>query len=180
MKAVEIPGGLAHLREAEEIRTRHKQLVELAAIAASSALDKIKAVQVAKGLDEETVATAGVAAFGLTLEEAQAIYHLRDATVIAALASWTRPEPLPTMDTIGDTLPEVSEALYKATARLIGPIISGTNFEPTDPKAPGFEDSPTEPSADLGNGSRASSASESIGTSLMPGTSISSDAPSPD
>ena len=179
MKVVQIPGGTASLREHHEIRTRHKQLVELAAVAASAATSKVRAYAKEHNLDDEDLQKVDVAEFGLDLNEARSIYQLRDAMAVAALASWTLPDPIPDMDTIGDTTPEVSAALYGATASMIGPILAGTDFEP-HPNRPDFDSSPTEPSADSSNGSRADQESSSTETPKSVGRSMSSAVPSPE
>jgi hypothetical protein len=173
MKSVQIPGGTAHLREAHELRVRHKRPVEAASVGASSALAKLPD-------DPEELAAATMVELGLSTEEATALYEIQDATILATLVSWTLDEPIPDATTIGDMRPEVYEALAVATREDGAAMATGVDFDPPDPKSEGFASSPTPPSAVSSNGSGAKRESGSIEPPSTNGTSLPSVEPSPD
>jgi len=174
MKTVEIPGGQAQLREKADIKVRHRRLVEAAAMAAAPLLAKLpEDVATRQALTE-----AEVLALGVSRQEANAMLELQDATIIAALASWTLDQPVPDMDTVGDLDPELYDALSAATAAL-GAEITQETFDPPDPGSPGFEESPTVPSDGSGPDSEGTRESASTVESPSSGTSTSTAAPSP-
>ncbi len=171
MKTVTIPGGTASLREMHEIKVRHRRIIETAAIAAVPALAKLPS-------SLEELATAKLSELNLSKEEATSLFELQDATIVASLDSWTRPEPIPTLDTIGDLDEDVYEALSLASRDLGAAVASGVDFDPSDPRAPGFEATPTSPSDGSAAGLR--DAPVPLSTSLQhdTGESIASDVPS--
>ena len=140
MKPVEIPGGNAQLREKHEIKVRHRRLIEAASVGAAVALSKLPS-------DPDELETATLTDLKLTKDEAGSLFELQDATIVAALDSWTRPEAIPTLATVGDLDPEVYDALAEATSDLGTAIISTESFDPPDPQSPGFASSPTLPSS---------------------------------
>ena len=103
MKTVEIPGGNAQLREKHEIKVRHRRLIEAASVGAAVALSKLPT-------DQDELETATLTDLKLTKDEAGSLFELQDATIVAALDSWTRPEAIPTLATVGDLDPEVYDA----------------------------------------------------------------------
>jgi hypothetical protein len=136
MKTVEIPGGNAQLREKHEIKVRHRRLVESASVGAAVALSKLPS-------DEAELEAATLADLGLTTDEADGLFKLQDATIVAALDSWTLPDPIPTLATVGDLDPDVYDALAEATRELGTAIATEESFDPPAPTLPGFEESPT-------------------------------------
>lgn len=141
MKTVPIPGGTADLREQNEIKVRHRRLVESASAGAAVALAKLPS-------DQAELEAATLADLDLTEVEADNLFRLQDATIVAALDSWTLPDPIPTLATVGDLTPEVFDALAEATRDLGTVIASKEDFEPTNPNSPEFKETPTPPSSD--------------------------------
>ena len=172
MRQVEIPGGVAHLREQHEVRTRHKQLVEAASVAAASGLRKLY------GRSQEDLESLDMGELHLDLRESMAMIDLQNATIIALLSSWTLGIPVPDMDTIGDLDPAVTEALVDATREDGAALALGVDFSPPDPKSPEMEGSPTEPSAGSDSGLRADTESKSTELPSSDGTSSPSVEPS--
>ena len=172
MKTVTIPGGNAVLREQDEIRVRHKRLIESAAVAASTALEKLPT-------DRDKLESLNLAELALTRDEANSLFELQDATIVAALIGWTLTQPLPTLDTIGDIEPAVYDALANATRELGTAVVAPTDFSPSDPTKPGFEESPTQPSGDSGEPLRDDSVQASTETPNINIESIATDATSP-
>ncbi|MGC8473069.1 MAG: hypothetical protein ACP5PW_01495 [Candidatus Dormibacteria bacterium] len=127
---VEIPGGTAVVRGPGELRVRHRRIVESAAVAAADVVGK---------LDPGDETLPG----DLSPAEAAKLLALQDATIVACLESWTLPEPLPTLDTVGDLQIGVYDALARATREAgAEAALRGTDFGPR----PLSEDSPTVPS----------------------------------
>lgn len=140
MKTVEIPGGNAQLREKTEIKVRHRRLVESASVGAAVALSKLPS-------DPAELEAATLADLRLTTDEADGLFKLQDATIVAALDSWTLPDPIPTLTTVGDLAPDVYDALAEAS-RELGTAIATEDFDPPAPTDPALEESPTSPSDD--------------------------------
>ena len=172
MKTVEIPGGVAHLREDHEIRTRDKRLVEVAAIVAAYPIEKLA--------EQMEAGPVSVVTLRLDADEATALYKVRDAGIVASIVSWTLDDPIPTMDTIGDLDPDLYKALDEAVKALGATVAAGVDFDPPDPTSPGFAESPTVPSADSEGDSKADSESDSTQQQPSDGTSTSIAASSPD
>ena len=141
MKTVEIPGGNAQLREKHEIKVRHRRLVESASVGAAVALAKLPS-------DEAELEAATLADLDLTTDEADGLFKLQDATIVAALDSWTLPDPIPTLATVGDLDPDVYDALAEATRELGTAIATEENFDPPAPNSEEFASSPTDRSGD--------------------------------
>jgi hypothetical protein len=141
MKTVDIPGGQAVLREKADIKVLHRQLVEAAYIPATSAMEKLPG-------DLEELEKFDLTTSSISRTEAQALFDLQSATIVAALASWTRSEPLPTMETVGDLDQDVYDTLSEATASLGNEIVSTESFDAPDPRSAEFKASPTTPSGD--------------------------------
>ena len=175
MKTIDIPGGSASLREQEDLKVRHEQLVEGALVGAASAIIKLQsAAGDEAGVD---ISSINVVKLGLDRKEIAAVYELQDAKVVASLASWTLPEPIPTMDTIGDLDP----ALYRELTFAVRDLGTepGVDFSGNNPTTPGFADSPTQPSDASVSVSRDEKESESTPTSPVSGESIVTGEPSP-
>jgi hypothetical protein len=141
VREVEIPGGTAVLRDRADIRTRDRQLVEAAMIAASSAFRKLpdglaeapeNATDAEKAKVEEANREVLAKSESLTLEEGLTLGQYKSAVIVAMVQSWTLPEPLPTMATIGDLPADLFDALETA----INPLgaakdaLEATEFDP--------------------------------------------------
>jgi hypothetical protein len=161
MKVVELQGGSATLREREDVKVRQRQMLEAASVVAAPAIEKIpKQAGKPSEIDWEALDKAG-----LTYEEMQTLLQLQNAAIVALLAAWTFPEPLPaTLDDVLDLPAERYDQLAQAVRSIGAGIITGeTSFEPSDPRAEGFTDSPTVPSQGSSERSRATRESGSIG-----------------
>lgn len=148
MKTVDIPGGTATLREKDDIKVRQRQLVESRAVAAASALEKLPE-------DRDELEGFDITQSGLTGAEADALFDLQSATIVAAIASWSLPGPIPTMDTIGDLDGDLYDELGVVTSSVGKEIVAPDDFDPTDPRSPEFKSSPTTPSGASADASRA-------------------------
>jgi hypothetical protein len=125
---VEIPGGTAVLREPAELKVKHRRLIETTAMAASAVIAKLPA--------DATDQTA-FADLSLTRSEATALMEMQDATIVALLDSWTLPQPLPNLDTVGELDTAVYDALAQATRSLGAEVAQGVSFTPSeDPASP--------------------------------------------
>lgn len=129
MKQVDIPGGKATLRETDDLRTRDRQLIKAAAMASSSVLTKMTE---AAGSEDgvATAAQAMAADSSLTWQEWLRFLEFRQAVVVAQLASWSRPEPLPTMSNIGTLEPDLFDALDEAVGG-VPASAAETDFSPS-------------------------------------------------
>jgi hypothetical protein len=156
MKTVDIPDGTACLREKSDIKNKHQRLVQAAAVAAAPLIAKLPQDVVARG----SMTEREVMSLGASRHEVESLFELQDATIIAVLDSWTLPQELPTMDTLGDLDPDLYQALSNVCAPL-GSEITTETFSPPDPRSSGFEASPTVPSPDLSNTSRVDEGSSS-------------------
>lgn len=162
MRQVDIPGGSATLREKDDVKVRQRQLVESRLVAAASALEKLPG-------DLGELESFDISKSNLTAAETDSLFDLQSATIVAAVASWSLSDPIPTMDTVGDLDGELYDALSNATAGLAKDVATPESFEPGDPRSPGFEESPTEPSGSSAAASRvdqesSATASPSAGT----------------
>lgn len=175
MRTIDFPGGSAELRDGPDIRQRDRRLVLSAGLAAAGALAKIEA----QNIEPSAIAEKDVASLGLTFAEAEAFQDMQDAMIVASLCSWTLAQPLPTMQTVGDLKPDVYDALEKATQSSINAVLTGTDFEPSDPTEPGFPATPTLPSDDSVIVLRANEESDSTDTSATSGPSTDFAQPSP-
>lgn len=180
---VEIPGGTAVLREPHEMRGRDRNLIKAAAMAASSAIAKMPAdVQEGKreGESDEDAAlrlSARTAELHLTRQEAAALLELREAAMIASLVSWTRDEPLPTMDTLGDLPGDLYDALDAAIGGAAGALSAATpDFSPTSKMD---EEVPTGSSGSSDGPSTADPESPSIPTLPSDGESTATESSTP-
>jgi len=153
-KFIEIPGGIAVLRSPETIRERHRRLI----LAASDGIGSIYARlpqelrQASDGDGPEADAAKEACGRMLpllakTLRERMAIREWVDALIIALLESWSRPGPLPDIDTLQDVEPEVYDALAEAITPFVKEVMTKAmpvNFEikPLEEGGP-FGNSPT-------------------------------------
>lgn len=131
---IEIPGGQATFRELLDTE-RQRRPLKLAAAAAASAIAKLP------DDDAEGSVRDRLAALPLSVAEAQSLMDLYDATIVAYLQSWTLDRPLPDTDGLLDLPPDLYDALVEAASKLKAP--SETDFDPTNPRAPGADSTPT-------------------------------------
>jgi hypothetical protein len=149
MREVEVPGGKAYLRERgqDEIPGRAIKLIRASAMSAGSQLSDYPELfeDGPKGeTDEQRNERLSPVLEGmkLSIEQAMAWDNMREASAVALLASWTLDRPLPKLDTIGD----LPEDLYDALLDAVGGVSAAeleVNFEVTNPKAPGYDETPT-------------------------------------
>ena len=154
MRTIKIPGGTAALREKHEIKVRHKRLIESATIGAAVAMAKLPS-------DQAELEAASLADLELTSAEADGLFALQDATIIATLSAWSLPEPIPTLATLGDLDPDVYDALAEGSREMGTAITAGEDFNPPDPQSAEFALSPTLPSGASEGGLRADQAQAS-------------------
>lgn len=162
MRTVDIPGGAATLRERrEEFKVRQRRVYETAVAAAFVPMRRLLDLR-EKG---EQVTGVDLLSLGISRQEAAQMTEVQDAVIVAALAEWTLDQPLPDMDTLGDLDPDVYDALVAAVKEMkLAELLSGVDFEPSDPRTPGFEQTPTEPSHDSEQSSRADQEPALIGS----------------
>ena len=140
MRTVEIPGGTANFREADDLRARDSDLIEAAAYAAAPALSRLPAEVLGPQDDEDEAAAAArftdaVKEVNFNLDEWLLLTQMRRATIVATLESWTLDRPLPTMATIGDLPRDLIAALDQAIGGV--PVQAHTDFSPDrDPESP--------------------------------------------
>jgi hypothetical protein len=170
-KTVDIPGGTAQISDTLSVRQRHD--IESAAVAAASALDKLPKTR-------EELETVVEGSINLTREEARSLFVLQEATIIATLASWSLPGPIPNENTIGDMDPDVYDALAAATTEIGVATVAPVDFNPTDPAGADFQASPTTPSGGSAAASRADQEPASTEPQPNDGTSTGSAEPSQD
>lgn len=159
MRTVELDGGTVTLRERQDVKVRQRQMLEAASVVAAPAIEKIPRKDGSKDeIDWERLDRAG-----LSLDEMQSLLQLQNAAIVAFVASWTFDEPTPrSVDDVLDMPADRYEALSHAVRGVGAAILTGdTNFEPSDPKAPGFADTPTQGSTGSVPSSPATPASSS-------------------
>lgn len=108
MHRVDLPSGQwADIRDKEEITTRGRRGIQAIAAGLSGALPKLK--DAANDTDMTTL--------GLSESEMDAVMRIQEATVVAFVAAWSLPEPVPTLITVGDLPTPLFDALSAATAK---------------------------------------------------------------
>ena len=171
MRTVEIPGGSATIREAHEIRVRDEQLMQGAAVAAAPAIKKIQATGKDPSEDADWATEAG-----LSLDEWLHLNDLNNAAIVAMLAGWTLERPVPqSVDDVKELPAELGKALGTATIKDALQVLNGVDFDPSDPSKPGFEQTPTEPSAGSAPRSGVTEGQASTATPSPTGVSIATD-----
>lgn len=101
-------GGWVDLRSQEEITTRGRRGIQAIAATLGAVLPKLQ------GATKDTP----LESIGLTEEQTDAVLRLQEATVVAFLAGWSRPDPLPTIATVGDLPASLFDELAVLTAPL--------------------------------------------------------------
>ena len=175
MRTVNIPGGQAVIRERSDLKVRQRQMIEAAGVVASEAMAKIpKQADNPSEIDWEALDRAG-----LSYAEMQSLQQLQNAAILALLAGWSFPEPLPaTLDDVLELPAERYEQLSEAVRSIGAGIVTGeTSFEPVDPRSAGFAASPTVPSTDSDEPLRDIQESASTGEQPSAGASTDIEAP---
>lgn len=134
-KTVDIPGGQAVIRDADEMTERQRRIIRRVMIdALGDAIGDIDANAISDATDLK---------LRITPQLGDAMFDLRDAAIVAGLASWSLPEPLPTVDTVQDLPTSLYDALEAATGHLTSVMSVDTSPSPEP-------DSPTQPSSASG------------------------------
>jgi len=148
MDRVELPnGGWADIRTENEIKVRQRKLIRSAAMAAISAVGHLP-----DSLPTDAVEASKVdmSTLDLSMEEADSLQAMQEATVVAFLAAWSLPEELPTMATVGDMDVVVFDALAEATAeRGAKMMLADSAHAPTPKDVPGNPTGSSDASAGL-------------------------------
>lgn len=125
-RTVEVPGGTAVLRDADEMSERQRRVVRSALFAAA-----------ADALGDELSTAPGQPPTSVHLSAATGdlMAATKDAAIVASLVSWTLDGPLPTMDSVVDLPGALYDALAVETANLISGLTLDTTPSP-DPQSP--------------------------------------------
>lgn len=155
---LDIPGGIATLRDKVDVRGR--QALDRTLPAALGAIRKLGQTvadreELGETIDEDTPA----ARVGLTEAETEAVQRFQNAAVVAFLKNWSLDETVPrTIDEVLDMDPDVYTVLAKATSPLAIKAVRrpATNVD-SGIKKDGTPDpdSPTGPSTGSVSGERA-------------------------
>jgi hypothetical protein len=157
MRLIEVPGGLAKIKEQKDLRGRDTKLIKAYALAAQSVLLKIpeearpkpgESKEDAGKRMQEHLETHPVQMSG---DEGMRMLDMKEAIMVAYLASWTLEIPLPTMETIGDLPDEIYQALDDAVGGdAIKVAVASVDFDVNPDQS-----SPTGPSKSSDSTSRA-------------------------
>lgn len=151
-------GGVATLRDPNDLRERGRRLVETASYPLRAVYERIPDELLEQARGKDAAAEKARTEVNRLLQtytsrkEADAFAEMGDAVIIALLLDWTIDEPLPNMDNIQELDPDVYAALMVAARDLTPAVlrrVRGTSFEPD----PG-EDSPFGESSPSSNGSK--------------------------
>lgn len=151
---VPIPGGQAEIREKPTVYGR-----EILQQAGFDVMANLKRAMP----DKEIATLADLTSLPLDSLDAELVastHQLQRAAVVALLKSWSFPDALPTMDSVGTMDIDLYDALSRAVAPLVGKAMLGENFGPsgaTDPSSPTV---PSPASPDGGRGPMATSIPE--------------------
>ena len=154
MREVQIPGGTAQLRDRrEEIKVRQQRVLDLAWDPAVPVINKVvKARSEWEGDSDKFRLTS------LTRQESVLLMDWQDAMIVAVLASWTLPDPLPDVDTVQDLDQDLYNALLEPTREI---QLQGDVFRRPSMAASVEEESPTERSSDSAGDAKGAPASGS-------------------
>lgn len=100
-------GGWVDIRDKDEITQRGRRGMLAIATSLGDAADRLSKV------DEKSPNPMA----GFTEEQVDAVLRYQEATVVALVAGWSHPEPLPTLATVGDLPTRLYDELVKLTAR---------------------------------------------------------------
>ena len=114
------------LRELKELTVNGKRGITVLAAGLAGVLPKIA--------DAKT--DADIIAAGLTEDEMDRFMRLQEATIVAFLAGWSRPDPLPTLASVGGMPAEFYEAISEATAKDAATVAAAATATGRDGGAP--------------------------------------------
>lgn len=155
-RRVELPDGQwAELRDKTEVTVKGRRGIQVIAAGISPALQKLKQ----NSKEGESPTDVDMLALGLSEPEMDAFMRLGEATIVAFLASWSLPDPLPTLDTVGDMRAELFDALGEATKE-DGAAVANLSLD-TSPGADGTPD-PKDHSGPSGRSSGRSRVSKAL------------------
>jgi hypothetical protein len=143
VKRIELPnGGWAEVREQQDLRVMHRRAIQAALGAATVAISKIPAsmVDVPDDPEERAAALEKIDMSeipSLSMDEMLSISRVQEVAVVMFLVAWSLPEPLPTLDTVGDMNIDVFDAIAKVTQKSANALINGIDFAPTPKAEPG-------------------------------------------
>ena len=145
-RTVDIPGGTAVIRDADELTGRQSDLIEAATISIASLFTKVPGVDLKRGDDEteeaykERLTTAANEAFSTvawTLDESTRLVEWRRAMVFATLDSWSIDRPLPkTIDELADLPGPLARALNAAVGGSLMQVATDYTSPDTEPDSP--------------------------------------------
>ena len=118
------PDGWLELRDQDEISVRARRSITAISLTLGDAMDRL----------QHATPDTNVATLGFNEYQADAFLRIQEASVVAFLAGWSRPEPVPTQDTIGDLPDKLYRFLSEATASLGAQVALDTRAtaDPTD------------------------------------------------
>lgn len=133
MPIIPIPGGTATLRD-KLVSERHYRILEAAYIAAAPALKKVaerasEEPTEQTDFEEDSSELGANSIEGMDHKETMMLLDLQDAAIVAFLESWTLPQPLPTLETVGDLERGLFKALAAAAQPLVGPSIAAMRVD---------------------------------------------------
>lgn len=102
-------GGWVDLRDKEEITVGGRRGIQAIAGSLADVLAKLPD-------DPAEAAKVNLAALGMSETELDAMLRLQQASVVAFLAGWSLPDPLPTLHTVDDMPAAVFDRIAAATA----------------------------------------------------------------
>lgn len=130
MKLIEIPGGMAEIRD-RLTSERQRRPLKAAWIAAQGAYTKLRDRGITDDMSDDEAERVAERTT-LTLAESSALLEVQDASIVAFLQSWTLPRPLPTIENVQDLEPDLYEALANATKDLAASaLVDEPNFTPS-------------------------------------------------
>lgn len=100
-------GGWVDIRDREEVTQRGRRGILAITAGLGDVVDRLQ------DLDE----TKPITAQGFTEDQIDAVLRMQEATVVAYVAGWSRPEPVPTLATVGDLPGALFDELAALTAR---------------------------------------------------------------
>lgn len=108
MRRIDLPDGQwADIRDPEEITVRGRRPVLAVTMALQDVWPALAAAQ---------AANEPLEALGLSEEQYETVMRLGEVSIVAVLAAWSLPDPLPTVETVGDLPVTLYDALAEASA----------------------------------------------------------------
>ena len=167
MRRIDLPGGQwADLRDTEEVTTGGKRKVLIILAGLTGAVQKL-----ADASDENGVTVTDP---GLTETEVEGFLRMQDAAIVALLAAWSLPDPLPTLDNLTDLPSGLYDAIVAETTNAAMVIAglglnTGTGGE-VDPKASSAASKPSGTRSKAGSARTRTSKSQTGGSRSSTGS----------